>query len=509
MELDKNVFEPHLGPGRNPWRVRPGLMLSGAGQCVESIYAMTLVLGDMQKPTLIALYESLHETGYLPNPSVMEAAHLFPGAVLQIGLQLPLFNTPGLWALASGEADGHIACMAARYASLPCPVLLRLGYEFDGTEWNGYDPAAYIAAYRRIAKGLEQAQNVALVWDSYTTDTPDVMDWYPGDDVVDWFGYNAMSPKFDCARMRALANEHGKPLLNGEASYSKDAADWTFSRWMEDFFASMRANGVQAFQYINWRWQVYPRNANWYDWQDGRITENASRMAIYRKAMNGPDLVVRGESYGQPLRLVIDCARALEEGAPNTPWHKDADLFTCQEGYSLHPEGAEAVYGNGWLGGWMGRDITLHVFTPDDFAGALLLKPLAAGPVHFAINGHSVRWQPGDGYIRFHNLPSGRVQVRLSGMEDKPVMLDLIVILAYAPDVKAVTGLVLQEDTLCWDAVDGDVSYSVYADGALVQRTCACSFALSRQAKQLAVSVFDHHRGEGRPTMLYVEDAHE
>ena len=503
MELDAKVFEPHAGSGRNPWRVRPGVMLSGAGQCVESIYAMSLALGDAHKPALIALYEGLYETGYHANPSVLEAAHLFPGAVLQIGLQLPLFNTQGLWAIANGQADRHIARMAARYAALPCSVLLRIGYEFDGAQWNGYEPPAYIAAYRHIAKGLEQAVNVALVWDSYTTDTPNVMDWYPGDDVVDWFGYNTLSPKFDCGEMCALALAHEKPLLNGEASFAQGAQGWSFSRWIEDYFSSMRSHQVQAFQYINWRWQVYPRNANWYDWQDGRITEDAGRMEAYRHALGGPDLVVRGESYGQPLKLVIDCARALTEGAAKVPWRPEADHLTHEESYRLYPEGAQAVYGNGWMGGWTGDEITLHITTPGNFSGALLVKPLAAKPICFSLDGRKVHWQPEDGYLRYHCLPAGETRVTLAGA---PVLIDLVAILFYAPNVPSVTGLALEGSTLCWQEVEGAACYSVYVDGSLVGRTVACSILLCHTAKEIAVSAFDARLGEGKPTFLFLED---
>lgn len=505
MELDAKVFEPHPGPGRNPWRLRPGLMLSGAGQCAESIFAMTLALGDGRKPALVALYEDLQETGYHPNPSVLEAPHLFPGAVLQIGLQLPLFNTPGLWATANGDADSHIARMAARYASLPCPVLLRIGYEFDGAAWNGYDPAAYAAAYRRIAQGLQSAVHVALVWDSYTTDTPNVMDWYPGDDVVDWFGYNTLSPKFDCGPMRSLAGAHGKPLLNGEASFAMDAGDWSFPQWIEDFFSSMRSHQVQAYQYINWRWQVYPRNANWHGWQDGRITEDAGRLAAYLKAMAGDDLLVRGAGYAQPLRLTVDCARALEEGTPPGPWKPADDHLTSQPGYALWPEGAQTTYGNGWMGGWTGSEITLHIVTPHDFSGALLLKPLAAEPVRFDINGRRVRWRPENGYIRYHSLGSGETQVTLAGIAGEPLMLDLAAILAYAPDVPQIARLSLKGNVLHWEAAGGQACYSVYADGALIGRTQACSYPLPCGAREIGVSVFDPRRGEGKPTFLDME----
>jgi hypothetical protein len=509
MELNQDVFEPIHHAGRNPLRPRPGLILSGAGQCVESAFSMTLALGNEHKPVLIALYESLNEDGYLPNASVMEAPNLFPGAILQIGLQLPLFNPEGLWAIGNGEYDAQIRCMASRYASLPCPVLLRIGYEFDGEKWNGYEPKAYTAAYRRIAMGLMCALNVALVWDSYTTDTNNVMDWYPGDDVVDWFGYNTMSPKFDCGRMQKLAREHGKPLLNGEASYAMDADHLPFSQWAKEYFESMRAHHVQAYQYINWRWQVYPRCANWYDWQDGRITEDPEKMAAYKTAMIGPDLVVRGISYAQPLRLVIDCGRAIVEGTPSAPWKPEDDHITFKKGYGVWVEGAWTTYGNGWQCGWVGERMTLHVCTPEDFSGALLLKPLAGDTARLRINGREVFWRSEDGFVRIHHLTPGNTVVSLCGIGEETVALDLIALMAYAPEPPSVTGLTINDGTLSWIEVEGAECYSVYNDGVLVGRTEINRFLLPFTAACVSVSVFDSHLGEGKPAHVWMEDNHE
>ncbi len=506
MELSQEVFMSNAGSGRDPMRPLPGLLLSGAGQCAESAFALTLALGEGRKPALIALYECLYDTGYFPNPTVMEAPHLFPGAILQIGLQLPLFHREGLLGIAEGRADAEISRMAARYASLPCHILLRIGYEFDGDAWNGYEPAAYRAAYRRIAHGLENAQNVALVWDSYTTDTENVMDWYPGDDVVDWFGYNTMSPKFDCQRMAALAAAHGKPLLNGEASYAMDAGGWPFSRWARAFFDSMRENDVQAYQYINWRWQVYPRSANWHSWEDGRITGAPDRMAAYLSAMEGPGLVVRGTGYAQPFKLAVDCGRALAEGVPPAPWRPEHDHVSALPGYSLRVRGAKTVYGNGWMGGWTGGRMTIQAMTPADFSGALLLKPLAAEPVTLFLNGEKAVWQPGDGYLRLHHWQPGDGGVIVSGADGKEAGLDLVALLAYAGELPSVTGLAFRAGKLTWTGVEGAACYCVYACGSLIGYTAGTSFPLRFPATRAAVSAFDPHLGEGRPAQLLMEE---
>lgn len=76
--------------------------------------------------------------------------------------------------------------------------------EFNG-HWNHYSASAYVAAWRRIesaiAKNATTRSRVALVWDlscdavdahgDHTDPTP----FFPGPDVVDWWGVNVVSPQ--------------------------------------------------------------------------------------------------------------------------------------------------------------------------------------------------------------------------------------------------------------------------------------------------------------------------
>ena len=335
MRLTPDIFLPAQAGKRNPWIPRDGLMLSGAGQCLESALVLSMHQGDAQKPALLALYESISPERYFPNPDIMEAHVLFPGILLQIGLALPLFDKAALNAIAQGEGDGPLREMARNYRRIGEPILLRVGYEFDGDEWNGYDPDAYRGAYRRIAKVLEEekALNVSLVWDSYTIDTTNVMDWFPGVDVVDWLGYNTLAPRFwEENKMAALARELGKPLMNGEASYAIGVTDMTFAHWVDGYFSSMRRNHVAAYQYINWRWSSYPKAANWHDWANGRITDDPGHVADYLAAMRGEDMVYRDEAYAQPVCLFADAARVLGEEDPPRPWSPSCDHATALPG---------------------------------------------------------------------------------------------------------------------------------------------------------------------------------
>lgn len=66
---------------------------------------------------------------------------------------------------------------------------MRIGYEFNG---NNYPTGAYKAAYQAVVQAWRADERVsgrvAGIWDFVCSDAENYMDWYPGDDVVDWWG---------------------------------------------------------------------------------------------------------------------------------------------------------------------------------------------------------------------------------------------------------------------------------------------------------------------------------
>ncbi|MGV6807420.1 MAG: hypothetical protein ACWA5K_05915, partial [bacterium] len=99
--------------------------------------------------------------------SIYEAATEFPGAIQAIGLDITENEHPGALAdIAAGKYDAEIAQLHRLFAKTGNPVLLRIGYEFDGV-WNrGYENTTnYIAAYRHIVDSLNSLgdHNMAFV----------------------------------------------------------------------------------------------------------------------------------------------------------------------------------------------------------------------------------------------------------------------------------------------------------------------------------------------------------
>jgi hypothetical protein len=119
---------------------------------------------------LVAAYDGIHWIGTGQNNyDVMAAHNLYPGAKLQIGLQLPQNNATDLQKVGNGQYDDKIRRLARAYKNLKQDIFLRIGYEFNGP-WNGYNPTAYINAYRRVVDifRAEGVTNVAFVWNSWT-----------------------------------------------------------------------------------------------------------------------------------------------------------------------------------------------------------------------------------------------------------------------------------------------------------------------------------------------------
>jgi len=115
----------------------------------------------------------------------------YPDTVMQVGL----YMVDVLDAIIEGKYDNNIKKIGKWIKKANRPVYLRIGYEFDGPH-NHYDPELYVKAYRYIVEKFRRSgvNNVAYVWHSYANYTKrPVMDWYPGDEYVDWVAVSYVS----------------------------------------------------------------------------------------------------------------------------------------------------------------------------------------------------------------------------------------------------------------------------------------------------------------------------
>ena len=200
--------------------------------------------------------------------------------------------------LARGEFDEQLKVFADWLLSLgERPVLLRVGYEFDGA-WNNYDPGQFKAAWRHIHDFLRNAgvSNVAYVYYTYGFANRDTLDqFWPGDDYVDWVGYSyfQMDPKVVGRGELAFARAKGLKVFLGEvAPHTGDckqqidlAKDTTLGRqWIDNFFSHVEDNRdvVRAIAYINEPWNDTERAPMWQDQTDhncgGYFSRSNSRL---------------------------------------------------------------------------------------------------------------------------------------------------------------------------------------------------------------------------------------
>lgn len=179
-------------------------------------------------------------------------------------------------ALAKGNYDHLIIELAQWIKSTNRPIFLRIGYEFDGWEWNHYKRRYYLKAWSRIHSILNRfkVDNVALVWQSkgYGSNQSTLEKWYPGDDLVDWVGYSYFGQPDQ--EMLRFARTHQKPVFIAEATpvrqldnlyFKTDLNDQSLGQliwkhWFMPFFETLEQHPdlIKAFSYINSDWASQP-----------------------------------------------------------------------------------------------------------------------------------------------------------------------------------------------------------------------------------------------------------
>lgn len=169
--------------------------------------------------------------------------------------------------IASGAYDPKIRGMARLFKEMPTEVFLRPGYEFGG---NGQGRHAskifWKAAWKRIYEILkkEGADNVAFVWN--TLDAADYMDYYPGDEYVDWWAVNVFDNHADerdfINRFVRDAGNRRKPVMIAESTpryIGSTGGEAAWRKWYEPYFNLVRRHPhLKAFCYINASWKSYP-----------------------------------------------------------------------------------------------------------------------------------------------------------------------------------------------------------------------------------------------------------
>ena len=196
----------------------------------------------------------------------------YKNSVIAIGLSMVNHEKQ----VAKGAHDDLIKELGNWIKSIKRPVFLRIGYEFDGWDWNNYKKKYYLESWKRIHSIFKDmlVDNVALVWQSKGTGSgQDILEeWYPGDDIVDWCGYSYFGNAD--TEMITFARKHKKPVFIAEASpvlqtdnlyfdadlKKADVAKKVWQKWFVPFIQTINENKdvIKAFSYINVNWPMQP-----------------------------------------------------------------------------------------------------------------------------------------------------------------------------------------------------------------------------------------------------------
>jgi hypothetical protein len=160
-----------------------------------------------------------------------------------------------------GEFDADLALVAAMLRGFGRPAFVRIAPEFNTRE-NGYHREHFAASYSYIVDLFRRqgVDNAIYVWNYVPVSTPfPYLDWYPGDDVVDWWSADVFASAFEdpdvrheLIRFLADAEEHGMPVVLAECAPSTldvdDPATW--DRWFVPFFRLVNGReSIKAFLY--------------------------------------------------------------------------------------------------------------------------------------------------------------------------------------------------------------------------------------------------------------------
>ena len=229
-------------------------MLSGWGQFSSAGDADDLAAHDkavaLHAPAMISFYvapDSASVSGFLSHYREFAATHGF--SVAQIAI-----NFRGMeHDVATRMRDPQLLVLGDGLRDVGRPVLLRIGYAFNNPG-GLYEPSAYIGVFRHATDVVRKDHlNFATVWDAtaFGFSDPHSMKWFPGDDVVDWWGIDIFdASEFSRAESEAFVDDaarHRKPaIIDGSPAFAKSEAEAL--KWYAAFFDFIRSNpAIKAF----------------------------------------------------------------------------------------------------------------------------------------------------------------------------------------------------------------------------------------------------------------------
>jgi len=285
-------------------------VLHGAGQDINSFIKYGEVVGKNYYPKIYMTYisivgskESITDWG---DNLKKELSNLPNDLIPQIGLNITSGNDDGSGQdkdVAEGKYDDNIDELFEKIKELNKPTFLRIGYEFEGS-WNGYSPKYYKEVFANISDKIKNdSAKIATVWCAAGGSAgfipfDSLMQYYPGDEYVDWWGVDIFSPEEITnnwlVEFYKKSEEHKKPIMLGETTprfVGVDRGEESWNKWFDPFFNMIYKNPViKAYCYINWDWKYWSDaiGFSWHDWEDARIEKNEFISKRYKQELLNP-----------------------------------------------------------------------------------------------------------------------------------------------------------------------------------------------------------------------------
>lgn len=224
----------------------------------------------------------------------------------------------------NGELDERLISLADEIKSLNNPVFFRPGFEF-GISNSGIhvDPDLTASKFIDIWKYIynkfkqENVTNVAWIWNTVNPDRFSYMEWYPGDEYVDWWGINyfTLSQINSADSFLDDAREHNKPVAICESCPIQNGGTTNASNWNNFFIPYFNKikndTNIKAFIYIHSPWT----NELLFDWPDSRITSNLTISNNYKNELQDSTYIHLDEYLSNPeiLTSISDQLKTVNE----------------------------------------------------------------------------------------------------------------------------------------------------------------------------------------------------
>lgn len=215
----------------------------------------------------------------------------------------------------NGDWDQKIIRLAREIKQTGAPGFIRPGWEFGDGNRGFHDCEDFSAsAFKKIWIYLhsvfkaENVTNIAWVWNTYDPASFPFMQWYPGDEYVDWWGINYFfSGNFNSGNsFLDSALQHRKPVFICEACPAENSVESsdTWTRWFEPFFKVISNHQqIKAFTYINSPWDRPNEFESWKDSRMNLTTTSKSVLDLYTEELKKKKYIHMSEYIADPLLL--------------------------------------------------------------------------------------------------------------------------------------------------------------------------------------------------------------